>query len=715
MPEQAFSELLSEFAHTLLSDFPGQLALDHLVVQIVEVLPISGATVTLHSRGGPDIYAASDASVLKLEESRSQSGATPPPISSLLEVPDLRTTAETSEFSARALEHGFAAIVSVPLRANDEILGALHLYGRRVGPLPARVMAMAQTLADVAAAYVIVARARGDLVDAAVAARAGKQMQRKGARELRASILSNEQTDRALVASEARHAAILASATDAVITCDDQLRVTDFNAAAERMFGITADYACDRSVEELIYPASDRAAHRKRLESYLDLDSGVVSQERRTFTAQRDDGSQFPAEVSLHLTIGTGTRLLTGFIRDITAQKCAEAEKVALEERLHQAQRLESLGQLAGGVAHDFNNLLTIILSYASAIGEAAAGNEEIVAQAKEVVVAGERAARLTHQLLTFARRQPFTYGRVDLNAQTAHLKDFLAQTVGEDVHVVFLPGDNLPPVHADRGQTDQVLLNLVVNARTAMPNGGMVTIQTTLLHLPGDDAGALAAVAPGEYVELSVRDSGVGMTADVAARAFEPFFTTQPFGEGTGLGLATVHGIVTDAGGAVTLDSNPGSGTTVRALFPTDRTSSGSPASKARLAVTPGNGRTVLVVDNEPAVLDVTAAMLRRHGYSVLEATNAVDALRIFNRGAKIDLLLTDVVMPGMSGRKLARALHSHHPDLPVLYMSGGLAESNGAQQFVDLGLALLQKPFDEVRLCRAVGEVISAEGPAP
>ena len=717
--ERDLSELLSEFARTLLTDFPGQSVLDHLVVRIVEVLPVSAAGVTLRAQRTADAYmAASNMAALRMEQLQCDLDEGPSKFAfargEALSIPDLAADSRMPTFSPRALEAGFAAAFSFPLCDGDTPIGALDLYRDSAGDLTPREMEMAQTLADVGAAYVISATARGDLVTAAAAAQKSNVRNAQGEQALRASVLDNRQAGRALDASEARNTAILASALDAVITMDDQGRVIEFNAAAERTFGYPLEAARGRDLADLIIPPAQRTAHRKGLHRYLDRGESVLLGSRVEIEAMRADGSLFPAELSVHEVPGHGRRMFTGFVRDLTDRAKAERARVDLEGQLHQTQRLESLGQLAGGVAHDFNNLLTIILGYASAIAEDLEPNDEIKAHLVQIVDAGERAARLTNQLLTFARRQPIKYEAVDLNVAVAEIRELLGQTLGGNVHLVLVPGVGLPLVHGDRGQIDQVLLNLAVNARNAMTDGGTLTIETSLVELDGTPGRSHPSAAPGEYVQLVVRDSGEGMGPNVVAHAFDPFFTTRAPGKGSGLGLATVHGIVTETGGGVSLHSEVGIGTTVTAIFPVDRSAVADgavPAQHPPEGGANGEGSTVLVVEDDAAVLDVTGVMLRRHGYVVFEAATGADAMQICSK-EHIDLLLTDVVMPGVSGPELADALQLVDKTLPVLFMSGDIGGSHGSGSLLNPGRALLQKPFDEPTLIAAVAEVLTGSG---
>ncbi|MBL7256090.1 response regulator [Actinoplanes sp. LDG1-01] len=355
-------------------------------------------------------------------------------------------------------------------------------------------------------------------------------------------------------------------------------------------------------------------------------------------------------------------------------------------------QRLESLGQLAGGVAHDFNNILGVIVNYASFVVEEAESErpdvQMIAADARQVIRAGERATHLTHQLLAFARREVVRPERLDLNEFVAGLEETLRRTIGERVALIVRPGAGLPPVHCDPAQIEQLLVNLAHNARDAMPAGGNLVIDT------GCDDGR---------VRLRVSDSGRGMSADVADRAFEPFFTTKPSGEATGLGLAMVYGIVTQAGGEVGISSSPGLGTTVTVLLPPALGDSARVV--ADPIITDGRGETLLVVDDEAGLRDVAGRILSGAGYRVIAAEGGTEALALAARHeGSIDLLLSDVVMPGMLGKDLAERLVIARPDTRVLYMSGYAQPVLHSEGTLEPGVALLEKPFTADDLLTAV-----------
>jgi len=373
------------------------------------------------------------------------------------------------------------------------------------------------------------------------------------------------------------------------------------------------------------------------------------------------------------------------------------SERKRLEAQVHAAQRSEAIARLAGGVAHDFNNLLTVILSYAEFLLEDLDAAHPSRRGAEEILSAAQRAARLTRQLLAFARRQVVQPVVIDLNEVVASLDRMLQRIIGEDIALVMAPAADLGLVRADMSQLEQVLMNLAVNARDAMPQGGTLTVETAEVRLDQAWADAHPDSAPGDYVMVAVRDTGVGMPAEVLAHAFEPFFTTKPDGKGTGLGLATVLGIVKQSGGAVTVESEPGAGTTFRVYLP--RIDGARPEPLAPPAAPPrGGNETVVVVEDDPGVRGATSRILRRAGYRVVECGAAGDALLLIER--PIHLILTDVVMPYMSGRELAERVHSVRPELPVLFMSGYAGKAADDRGVLPPGTWYLEKPFTESRL---------------
>jgi signal transduction histidine kinase/CheY-like chemotaxis protein len=395
--------------------------------------------------------------------------------------------------------------------------------------------------------------------------------------------------------------------------------------------------------------------------------------------------------------------------RRLNALGEAVVEKERLQMQLERTHRLESLGRLAGGIAHDFNNLLAVMLGFSTFIQRRAAAGSDDERDVNEIRKAGEQAKRLTRQLLAFARRETVDPQVLDLTGVVLEMEELLRRTLGEHVRLQTALAADLWPIVSDYGQIEQVLVNLAVNARDAMPEGGALTLDTENVNADAAYVATHQALEPGRYVRLRVSDTGVGMPREVAERAFEPFFTTKPEGEGTGLGLATIHGIVTGAGGHVHVYSEPGLGTTLTILLP----ATDAPLPAAAEAGAPprrGAGETILVVDDEPAMREVARRLLEGAGYRLLTASGGEEALRCAAEyEGEIHLLLTDVVMPGMLGKEVAARVAEVRPGIRVLYMSGYAPAV--IQPMGDLagGEAILDKPFTEAALLDRVAGALS------
>ncbi len=392
------------------------------------------------------------------------------------------------------------------------------------------------------------------------------------------------------------------------------------------------------------------------------------------------------------------------------ARRGAEEQRLELEERLRQAQKMEAVGQLAAGIAHDFNNLLTAIQGYGELVLASMDDDDPRRGDAMEIARAADRAAQLTNRLLTFSRRERARTELIDVSALVLGLESLLCRTLGEQVDLRLALAPSLPPVVSDSGELEQVLLNLAVNARDAMPLGGVLTISTEGLELDAGLARRHPELLPGRYVRLSVADTGLGMTADVKARALEPFFTTKERGYGTGLGLATVWGIVSQAGGALELDSAHGDGTTVSVILPAGAVGAPSPGvlSSASAPVQTG-GETVLVVEDEPSVRELISRILSEHGYRVLATGDGAEALALVERHeAPLDLLLTDVVLPAVSGSELAAILTAARPGLKVLAMSGYAGKDIAHGRQLDDDVPFLAKPFSREALLSGVRDAL-------
>jgi two-component system, cell cycle sensor histidine kinase and response regulator CckA len=405
-----------------------------------------------------------------------------------------------------------------------------------------------------------------------------------------------------------------------------------------------------------------------------------------------------------------------GTQRDVTEHRAAESGRIRAEdalrqsqEQFRQAQKMEAVGRLAGGVAHDFNNLLSAILSYSELVLDDLPADHASREDVEQIRQAGNRAAELTHQLLAFSRRQLLQLRIIDLNAVVASVDRMLRRVIGEDIELRTVLSPSLGHTKADAGQLEQVLINLAVNARDAMPTGGILTITTANAEVGGRRVAGWPQVQPGGYVTLSVRDTGTGMSREVQERIFEPFFTTKGPGHGTGLGLSTVYGIVAQSGGQVFVTSEPGAGSTFTIYLPAHQADIDVAAARPPRAPVRSGAETVLLVEDETLVRQLTHEILRRNGYRVLEAADGVEALAVVrDHAGHIDLMLTDVVMPRMSGHELVELARPVRPDMRILYVSGYSEEAIARQGQLTDGIELLAKPFTPGVLTAKIRELL-------
>jgi PAS domain S-box-containing protein len=489
--------------------------------------------------------------------------------------------------------------------------------------------------------------------------------------------IERERSEVVLREHEQKLRAVFDTALDAIFITDDDRRYVDVNPAACEYLGVAKRDLIGRRVDEFL-PPHKLATVDEDWNAYLA--GGPL---RAEWESQRSDGTIVTAEASARPNFLPGLHI--AFFRDVTARKQLEAE-------LLNAQKLESLGRLAGGVAHDFNNLLTGISGYASLVLERANGDAELTRDVGEIKRAADRAAELTKQLLAFGRRQMFKPRPLDLNAVLSDVASLLRRLVGDQIELVVRPDAELGVVQADPGQVEQVIVNLVVNARDALPAGGRVTIETR----NADD----------DWVELIVADDGVGMDEDTRSQVFEPFYTTRD--EGVGLGLASVYGIVHQSGGEVLVESDPGAGATFTIRLPRVCELAEAEPPPANSAETRRGSETVLLVEDEDVVRDLARRVLERHGYTVFACSHGAEAVELSaTHQGRIDLLLTDVVMPGLRGYEVARKVVATRPDIKVLYMSGYAEEALGGGPAVG-GASLIEKPFAIDALARRVREVL-------
>ncbi len=514
---------------------------------------------------------------------------------------------------------------------------------------------------------------------------------------------------------------------DAIVGTNRAGEIVLVNAQVEVLFGYGREELLGEPVEVLM-PERFRAAHSSdRARYFADPRTRPMGTGLKLF-ARRRDGSEFPAEISLASIQTEDGGLAVAAVRDASERVVAarererleaEAERERLQNQLHQAQRLESLGQLAGGIAHDFNNLLAVIINYAAFVAEdleVASGTEQgrraTREDVKQISSAAERAAHLTRQLLAFARREIVQPEVVDVNDVVRDVEQLLRRTLGEQVELHSSLAADLHAVLIDPGQLEQILINLAVNARDAMPEGGMLRIDTANVDIDEHYAASRPELSPGPYVRLRVSDTGVGMSPETVQRAFDPFFTTKPPGQGTGLGLATVYGIIQQAGGRCQVYSEPNIGTAFTVVLPaTER--GASPVERQDDSPPRRGEETILLVEDEPALREVTRRMLAAAGYRVIVAANGPEALEAAGAHAgPIDLLLSDVVMPHMPGPQLAERLLAQRPSMRVLLMSGFAQPILDSGGHLDAGMTLIEKPFSGPVLLAKVAQILERTG---
>ncbi len=508
-----------------------------------------------------------------------------------------------------------------------------------------------------------------------------------------------------LGASEERYKTLFEGAAEGILVADIESKQFKYvNPATCRILGYTAEELTRLSLADI---------HPKEALDYVVAEFEAQARGEKTLSPEipclRKDGSVIYTSVITAPAVIDGRKCNIGFFTDITERKRAEEEREALQDQLRQSQKMEAIGRLAGGIAHDFNNLLTVIKGYSQLSLMELKEGDPLRPNIEEIQKAAERAAGLTRQLLAFSRRQILEMTVLNLNTILRDLDKMLHRIIGEDIELVTLLADDLGTVKADAGQIEQVVMNLAVNARDAMQKGGKLTIETGNVELDSAYAGKHVAVKPGPYVMLSVSDTGVGMTPEVRNRVFEPFFTTKEKGKGTGLGLSTVYGIVKQSGGNIWVYSEFGKGTAFKIYLPRVDEPPEEAGEKVVQKEIAGRGETILVVEDEEKVRQLTVQILTKNGYTVLEASHGDEASHICEQHkGPIHLMVMDVVMPGMTGRELAKSLEPHHPEMKVLYMSGYTDNAIVHHGILEKGLSFLQKPFTLEGLLRKMREVL-------
>ena len=514
----------------------------------------------------------------------------------------------------------------------------------------------------------------------------------------RASEELAQRTDRELWESRTRLAAIVDSSDDAIIGKSLEGVVTDWNRGAERMYGYTAEEIIGKPLITIVPPERHEEVTRiletvRRGESVRYLESIRVAKDGKLVNVSI---TVSPIHDSAGNIIGAST-----IARNITEQRRAE-------DQLRQAQKMEAIGRLAGGVAHDFNNILGIIVACAELLRDRVSAIPGLSQYVENIHKASDRGASLTRQLLAFSRKRPSSPIVMDLNERLRDTAKLLRPLMGDDVEVTLVNRSAATLIEADPGQIDQIVMNLAVNARDAMPKGGKLILETSTISFDDAFARQHPPMRPGDYVLLAVSDSGFGMEQDIVSRIFEPFFTTKEVGKGTGLGLSTVYGIVQQSGGHIFVYSEPGRGTTFKVYLPSaeakiERESDAEKQSDFAKRVK----ATILLVEDDELIRGLTKQMLEEHGYQILEASDGVSALKLAHlNGNRFDLVLTDVVMKTMSGPEMVRELNKSNLAPKVIYMSGYTGELIGEREFEEAGSTLLEKPFTRAALLKAVYE---------
>jgi PAS domain S-box-containing protein len=477
-------------------------------------------------------------------------------------------------------------------------------------------------------------------------------------------------------------------------------KIVFVNPAFTKMSGLSAEEAIGKTPRILQGPRTDRAVLnrlRQNLQRGEPFEGETVN--------YRKDGKEFTLEWQI-APIRDASGTLTHFVaiqRDITARKQFEAQSI-------QSQRMETVGKLAGGVAHEFNSILTAITGQGELVLCDLPPRSPLANNVTEIIRAASRAAALTRQLLAYGRKQFLQPETLDLNQVLAGMQGMFRHVMGGDVNTQIAPGLGLRMVHADAGQIEQVIMNMVMNARDAMPNGGKLTLETANVSFDQGSIGRYPELRAGDYVMLAITDTGAGMSEAVKARAFEPFFSTKEVGQGTGLGLSTCYGIVKQSGGHISVYSEPGRGATFKIYLPQVKSPAGTPVQPLNSPDLPSGTETILLVEDDPALREMAGTLLRRLGYMVLSAANGIEALSLKQqRGiGHIDLLFTDVVMPHMSGKELADRVRTLFPHTRVLFTSAYTENAIVHQGVLDQGVALLQKPFTPSALAHKLREVL-------
>ena len=538
------------------------------------------------------------------------------------------------------------------------------------------------------------------------------QLEMRRSKALTSELSEHKRTEEALRHSQERLLGIISSAMDAIITVDDHQRIVVFNKAAELIFRCPAAEALGQPLDKFI-PQRFREAHRQHIRTFGHTGTSSRSMySPGTLMGLRADGEEFPVEATISQVKTVSENLYTVILRDISVRKRTEDE-------LRQAQKMEAVGHLAGGIAHEFNNYLGVIMGYSDLLAQDETQNESVRLTATEINTATERAASLTRQLLAFSRKQILEPSVLDLNKSIRETHNLLRRLISANIDIIPVLQPDLGQVRADPVQVQQILINLAVNARDAMPQGGTISIETAEVMLDEEFASRHPDVLPGDYVMLSVTDSGEGMEAETLSHIFEPFFTTKKEGKGTGLGLSTTYGIVKQSGGHITVASVRGSGTTFRVYFPKlTADESGSAVALSEPTVHENEtisdpavhiNETILLVEDEAALRKLMRGALEREGYTILEAKDGAEALAICQQNPDIGLIVSDLAMPHITGLELRERVALMRPKIKFLLISGYAKDVVTTPEQVAKFAEFLEKPFRPNQLTHKVRELLS------
>lgn len=529
----------------------------------------------------------------------------------------------------------------------------------------------------------------------------GPEGELAGYRGIDVDVTRQKDTESKLRESEERNKALLNALPDMIFIMNGEGVFVDYHASSEARLLIPPDVFLGRSIREVL-PGEIAENTLSRIEAVCQgLDAKPFRYEAKVGSDKRFFESRIVA--------CSDDRFLS-IVRDITDLRRAELEQEQLQAQLRQAHKMESVGRLAGGVAHDFNNMLGVIIGHNEMAMEKTPPSSPVMEDLIEIKQSAERSAELTRQLLAFARRQSVSPRVLDLNKALAGMLNMLRRLIGEDVSLEWLPGADLWPVLVDAPQMSQMLANLCINARQALPGTGRITITTGNVTLGPEFCSLKPGSHPGDHVQISISDNGCGMDPETIDQIFEPFFTTRKQGQGTGLGLSTVYGIVKQSNGYIDVESEPGLGTTFRVYFPRSTTPEEAFTTETELPMAPGGHETIILVEDERSILDMVATMLANLGYEVFSTSSPSEAVVIARRHrGRIRLLITDVVMPELNGRDLAWSLKSIIPDLKCLFMSGYTSEVIAHQGVLEEGVHFIPKPFTSRGLATSVRKALS------